>query len=252
MPEVLIEINEVSRTYAENKHTVLGLDKISFNVYAREIVSILGPSGCGKTTLLRILSGVLDFKIGNIFYKGKDISYARKNGHIGIVPQSPALLPNRNVVENINLPLEIKGVNDDARVDRMVEMVGLKGFEKMLSYQLSGGMKQRVSIARALVYEPEVLLMDEPFSSLDDPLKEKLHLDILRIHERIHQTIVFVTHNIEEAVFISDRIIVMTKQPGKVKEEIRIDLPSPRNKELKKQNKFYEEIVRVRRALENI
>ncbi len=252
MSEVLIEIKGVSRSYTENKHTVLGLDNISFNIYTCEIVSILGPSGCGKTTLLRLLSNILDFKIGEILYKGKNISYARSNGHIGIVPQSPALLPNRNVIENISLPLEIKGIRDSIRVNKMIQMVGLEGFEKMLPHQLSGGMKQRVSIARALICKPEVLLMDEPFSSLDDPLREKLHIDILKIHESIHQTIVFVTHNIEEAVFISDRIIVMTKQPGRIKEEIKIDLPSPRTKELKKQNKFYEEIVRVRRALENV
>lgn len=250
MSEALIEIKDVSRSYTENKHTVKGLDGISFSVYPREIVSILGPSGCGKTTLLRLLADTLDFSEGKIRFKDSDISTARKQGLIGMVPQTPALLPNRTVRENIRLPLEIKNIINETKVDKMISMVGLDGCGQMFPHQLSGGMKQRVSIARALVYEPEVLLMDEPFSSLDELLKERLNLDILKIYDRIHQTIIFVTHNIEEAVFISHRIFIMTKQPGKIKEEIKVNLPLKRTSDLKKESAFYDEVIRVRRSLE--
>lgn len=250
MSDALIEIKGISRSYAENKHTVKGLDNVSFKVYPREIVSILGPSGCGKTTLLRLLADTLDLSEGKILYKDLDISSARKQGLIGMVPQSPALLPNRTVRGNIRLPLEVKNKIDESKVDQMISMVGLDGCGEMFPHQLSGGMKQRVSIARALVYEPEVLLMDEPFSSLDELLKERLNLDILRIYDRIHQTIIFVTHNIEEAVFISHRIIIMTKQPGRIKEEFKVNLPLKRTSDLKKDSAFYDEVIRIRRSLE--
>jgi len=246
--EPLIIFKNVSKNYYENKKLVVGINNVSFEVYPHQILSILGPSGCGKTTILRLISSILKPTEGSIFYQAKDISYARKSGLIGLVPQAQTLLPNRTVEANISLPLEIKKVKNDKMISQLIDLVGLKGFEKFYPHQLSGGMKQRVSIARALVYQPEVLLMDEPFASLDEIMRENLNLELINIQRRLKQTIVFVTHNIEEAVFISDRIIMLS-QPGKNIEEVKIDLPQDRNQELRNSQNFFQVVSKIRKLL---
>lgn len=248
--EPLIIFKDVSRNYYENKKLVVGIDNVSFEVYPHQILSILGPSGCGKTTILRLISSILKPTKGEIFYQTKDISYARENGLIGLVPQAPTLLPNRTVETNIALPLEIKRIKDDKTISRFINLVGLKGFEKFYPHQLSGGMKQRVSIARALVYQPEVLLMDEPFASLDEIIREHLNLELINIQRRLKQTIIFVTHNIEEAAFISDRVIVMSTQPGKKIGEVKVNLPQNRNQELRNSQEFFQVTKQIRQLLE--
>lgn len=248
--EPLITFKNVSRSYYKNKKLFAGIDNISFEVYPSQILSILGPSGCGKTTILRLICSILDSNKGQILYQKKDISYARKKGLIGLVPQDSTLLPNRTVETNIALPLEIRKIKNKEVVQQLINLVGLKGFEKFYPQQLSGGMKQRVSIARALVYEPEVLLMDEPFASLDEIIRENLNLELINIQRRLKQTIVFVTHNIEEAVFISDRILIMSAQPGKIIEEITVNLPQKRNQEIRNSQEFFQVVKQVRGLLE--
>jgi len=247
--EPLIIFKNVSRNYCENKKLVVGINNVSFKVYPHQILSILGPSGCGKTTILRLISSTLEPSKGNIFYQAKDISYARKNGLIGLVPQTPTLLPNRTVEANIALPLEIKKIKNDKAISQLINLVGLKGFEKFYPHQLSGGMKQRVSIARALACEPEVLLMDEPFASLDEIIREHLNLELINIQRRLKQTVIFVTHNIEEAAFISDRIIVMSAHPGKIVEEVEVNLPQNRNQELRSSQEFFQVVKKIRKLL---
>jgi len=245
----LITFKDVSKNYYENKKLLVAIDKLSFEVYPHQILSIIGPSGCGKTTILKLICSILEPTEGEILYQNKNISYARENGLIGWVPQEPTLLPNRTVEGNIALPLEIrKGKNKDA-IYQLIDLVGLKGFEKFYPHQLSGGMKQRVSIARALVYEPELLLMDEPFASLDEIMRENLNLALINIQRRLKQTIIFVTHNIEEAAFISDRIIVMSSRPGRLAGEIQVDLPRDRNQDVRSSQEFFQVVKQIRRLL---
>jgi len=245
----LITFEDVSKNYYENKKLLVAIDKLSFEVYPHQILSIIGPSGCGKTTILKLICSILEPTEGEILYQNKNISYARENGLIGWVPQEPTLLPNRTVDGNIALPLEIrKGKNKDA-IYQLIDLVGLKGFEKFYPHQLSGGMKQRVSIARALVYEPELLLMDEPFASLDEIMRENLNLALINIQRRLKQTIIFVTHNIEEAAFISDRIIVMSSRPGRLAGEIQVDLPRDRNQDVRSSQEFFQVVKQIRRLL---
>lgn len=165
------------------------------------------------------------------------------------MPQSPTLLPNRTVYTNISLPLEIKKIKDGEVVDKFIDLVHLNGFEKFYPHQLSGGMKQRVSIARALVYEPELILMDEPFASLDEIIRENLNLELINIQRRLNPTIVFVTHDIEEATFISDRIIIMSSQPGKKIGEVKINLSRDRNRELRNSQDFFNTVKEIRKEL---
>lgn len=245
----LITFQNVSKNYYENKKTVIAINNISFEVFPHEILSILGPSGCGKTTILRLIGDIFKPTSGNIFYKDKDISYARKNDMIGLVPQAPTLLPNRTVGMNISLPLEIKKIDDKELVQKFINLVHLNGFEKFYPHQLSGGMKQKVSIARALVYEPELILMDEPFASLDEIIRENLNIELINIQRRLKSTIIFVTHDVEEAVFISDRIIVMSSQQEKKIGEMKIDLPRDRNNELRNSQEFFNIVKEVRKLL---
>lgn len=228
----------------------MGIKDITFDVYPHEILSIIGPSGSGKTTILKMISSILRPTEGVILYQNKDISYARKKGLIGLVPQSSTLLPNRNIRKNIGLPLEMRNRKDDATVDKMIKMVGLQGFEKYYPNQLSGGMKQKVSISRALINNPEVLLMDEPFSSLDEIVRENLNIELIKIQRQLKQTIVFITHNIEEAVFLSDRIIILSSQPGRVIAEVKVKLPRDRNKELRISEDFFIQVKEIRKLLE--
>ncbi len=245
----LININKISITFQKG-NIITGVSNLNFEIFPGEILSIVGPSGSGKTTVLKLLSSLLIPDQGEIKYHNEDIRLARNKGFIGLIPQQLTLLPNRNVFFNISLPLEIKKSVDNNKINEIIKLVGLEGFENFYPHQLSGGMKQRVSIARALVYQPSLLLMDEPFSSLDEIIRERLNLELLEIQKKINQTIVFVTHNIEEAVFMSDRIIVLTGQPGYIVDQHKVDLPKIRTKDLRYSDVFFEATKKVRQVLE--
>jgi NitT/TauT family transport system ATP-binding protein len=212
------------------KEAFVAVEDLSINVRTGEFLSIVGPSGCGKSTFLDIVAGLINGTSGEIYIDGKLIKGPALDR--GIVMQGYALFPWRTIQKNIEFGLEIKKVKKKEREEiskYFLELVGLKGFENRYPYELSGGMKQRVAIARALAYDPEVLLMDEPFAALDAQTREVLQFELLKIWEKTHKTIIFITHSIEEAVYLSDRVAVMTKNPGTIREVIDIDLPRPRD-----------------------
>lgn len=206
------------------------LGEVSFKVAPREFLAVLGPSGSGKSTLLRILAGLLPPTSG---------SFAFTSGHsprIGMVFQQSNLMPWRTVMENLTLPLELQGVDLPTarrKAQELIELVGLQGFEKNWPRDLSGGMAQRVAIARALIHDPDILLLDEPFGSLDALTRERMWSELLRIWEARWKTVIMVTHSISEALFLSDRVLVLTPRPGKVKLDLKVDLPRPRDDEMR-------------------
>jgi NitT/TauT family transport system ATP-binding protein len=230
-----IRFDSVGLTYlGSGDRRVEAVRDVSFDIAARQFVSILGPSGCGKSTLLRMLAGYLKPSTGTISVGGQTPTQARTDGRLGVVFQSPVLLPWRNVQDNVEFLLELKGVAKAERADiahRYLEMVGLKGFDKHLPRELSGGMQQRVSIARALAFGPSLLLMDEPFGALDAMTRDRMGFDLLDIWKADQKTVVFVTHSIQEAVFLSDVVVVMTPRPGRIRSIRPIELGRPRAKD---------------------
>ena len=230
----------------------MALDNIDLAIRRGEFVSLIGPSGCGKTTLLRIIADLATPTAGKITVNGVSPTAARNARAYGYVFQAPVLYAWRNVVRNVMLPLEIMGVSAaerKARAAKYLDMVGLGGFERKFPWQLSGGMQQRVSIARALAFEPELLLMDEPFGALDEITRDHLNDQLLRLWERTGKTVVFVTHSISEAVFLSNRIVVMSPRPGRILEVIESDLPADRRLDVRESTRFLEVAHRVRQAL---
>ncbi|SFA77439.1 ABC transporter ATP-binding protein [Azotobacter beijerinckii] len=218
---------------------VIALEHFDLEVRAGEFLSVLGPSGCGKSTFLSILAGLAEKSGGSIRIDGRPLEGI--NANQGVVFQGYALFPWRTVLENIEVGLEIRGVGKAERRERAreyLELVGLGGFGARYPHEISGGMKQRVAIARSLVYEPEVLLMDEPFAALDAQTREILQAELLRIWDARKKTIVFITHSLDEAIFLSDRIAVMTHRPGRVKEILEVPLPRPRPAELRNSEEF--------------
>jgi len=231
-----ISIRQVSKVFpgkakrGSRPQPFTALSNITLDVRDGEFLSIVGPSGCGKSTLLDILAGLEPATSGEVSIDGTPIT--GPDQRIGIVLQGYALFPWRTVRKNIEFGLEIKEVAKQERhavSQKYIELVGLEGFEDNYPYELSGGMKQRVAIARALAYDPEVLLMDEPFAAVDAQTRETLQDELMRIWEKTHKTVIFVTHSIEEAVLLGDRIVVMTPHPGRIKEVIQNDLPRPRS-----------------------
>jgi NitT/TauT family transport system ATP-binding protein len=247
-----IEIRGLSLTFQSSDTPVVALDDINLTIQRGEFVSFIGPSGCGKTTLLRVIADLQAPSTGAITVNRVTPEAARLARAYGYVFQAPALYAWRSVLRNVMLPLEIIGMattERKARAASYLSMVGLAGFERKFPWQLSGGMQQRVSIARALAFEPELLLMDEPFGALDEITRDHLNDQLLRLWEQTGKTVVFVTHSISEAVFLSNRIVVMSPRPGRILEIIGNDLPAGRRLDVRETTQFLEVAHRVRQAL---
>ncbi|MNZ69015.1 Bicarbonate transport ATP-binding protein CmpD [compost metagenome] len=250
-----IELQNVSMRYSADQSSTLALQDVSLNITKGEFISLLGPSGCGKTTLLRIIADLLQPSEGTVKVTGGSAKEARLSQKYGIVFQNPVLYDWRKVRDNITLPLELMKVSKQARIhkaEELLELVGLTEFADKYPWQLSGGMQQRVAIARALAMEPEILLMDEPFSALDEFSRERLNEELLAIWSKIRSTVVFVTHSIPESVFLSDRVFVLSPHPGRLSAVVDIDLPRPRNKELRNDPAFFQLIATIRDSFEGV
>jgi NitT/TauT family transport system ATP-binding protein len=246
----VVSLRSVSKAFG--KGGVVALSGIDLEVSPREFVSLIGPSGCGKSTLLRVIGDLVQPTEGEVVVNGKSAHQARLDRDYGIVFQDAVLYDWRTVSRNVSLPLEMLGWSRRRRSERvreLMELVELTGFESHHPWQLSGGMQQRVSIARALSFEPALLLMDEPFGALDEMTRERLNAEVLQIWSETGSTIVFVTHSIAEAVFLSTRVVVMSPRPGRVAGIIEIDLPQPRTAETREQPRFFELVTAVRDKL---
>ncbi len=247
----LIGIRGLDKVYRTRRHgEVHALSDINFDVADGEFVSLVGPSGCGKSTLLKILAGLVGYNRGEVTLAGSPLRGSSRD--IGMVFQSPVLLPWRTILQNVLLPTEfyrssLSPYRDRAR--QLLDLVGLAGFEDRYPFELSGGMQQRAAIVRALVQDPKVLLMDEPFGALDAMTREQMNLEVLRIWEANTKTVLFVTHSISESVFLADRVVVMTPRPGAVAEIIEIDLPRPRSLEMINSEAFGRYASRIRTLL---
>jgi NitT/TauT family transport system ATP-binding protein len=226
----ILIVRDLSVTFPDNNGGLHALSDVSFDVCPREFIAVLGPSGSGKSTLLRILAGLLKPTHGSIHFADGD------SPRIGMVFQQANLMPWRTVIENIELPLELDGENkESARVkaQELIELVGLQGFEDNWPRDLSGGMAQRVAIARALIHDPDILLLDEPFGSLDALTRERMWTELSRIWQMRQKTVIMVTHSINESLFLSDRVLVLTQRPGTIKLDFKVDLPRPRDDEMR-------------------
>jgi NitT/TauT family transport system ATP-binding protein len=241
----------VARNLAKRYHTprgeVLALDDVGFTIGEGEFVAIVGPSGCGKSTLLKILAGLLPRTSGEIELRGSPITGPRRD--IGVVFQSPVLFPWRTVLENVLLPIDVQGLGREKnrwRALELLDLVGLRDFEHRYPSELSGGMQQRVAITRSLVHDPALLLMDEPFGALDAMTRESLNVELQRIWLAQRETILFITHSIPEAVFLADRVIVMTPRPGRILDVVPVRMPRPRSLDATSSPEFGALVKRIR------
>ncbi len=249
-----VVLRNVSKSFVINNEAFLALHDVSFEVGDHEIVSLIGPSGCGKSTLLRLIGGLLPRDSGEIDVCGLSPGEARKRQKYSFVFQDAVLFPWRTVIRNVLLPLEMNRSSFDRKQARrraaeMLSLVGLAGFEEASPNQLSGGMRHRVALARALVMSPPLIFMDEPFAALDEITRDKMNIETLRIWSETKASILFVTHSIEEAVFLSDRVLVFSTRPGELIADIRIDLPRPRMLELKQQSSCFKYTNEIRQIL---
>jgi NitT/TauT family transport system ATP-binding protein len=248
--QTVVEIAGVTKTFPRGN--VTALENIDLDFHAGEFVSLIGPSGCGKSTLLRVIGDLIEPTSGSVTVNGKTAKKARADHDYGIVFQDAVLFDWRSVSKNIGLPLELLGwdrAKRKARVEEMLELVELTSFADHNPWQLSGGMQQRVAIARALAFEPALLLMDEPFGALDEMTRERLNLELLSIWQKLASTVVFVTHSISEAVFLSTRVVVMSPRPGRVAGIVDVDLPYPRTVETREDPRYFELVTHVRELL---
>ncbi len=248
----VVEIDDVSLAFETADGVVQALSHVSLSIRQGEFVSLIGPSGCGKTTLLRVIADLETATDGHVAVNGVSPEQARRSRHYGYVFQAPALYPWRTVGRNIALPLEIMGVAKGERAARVkagLGLVNLDGFENKFPWQLSGGMQQRASIARALSFDPDLLLMDEPFGALDEIVRDKLNAQLLDLWRRTGKTVVFVTHSIPEAVFLSTRIVVMSPRPGRVHDIVDCDLDRGRTLDIRETPAFLAVAHRVREGL---
>jgi NitT/TauT family transport system ATP-binding protein len=251
----VVTIQSVNKVFGQAPNQTMALQDIELAIEEGEFVSLIGPSGCGKSTLLRVIGDLITPSGGTVLVNGKPAHQARIDRDYGIVFQAPVLFDWRTVEKNVQLPLEIMRVPTSertARANKMLELVELDGFQKHYPYQLSGGMQQRVSIARALSFNPQLLLMDEPFGALDEITRERLNAELLDIWSRTKTTIIFVTHSIPEAVFLSTRVVVMSARPGRITQIIPIDLPQPRGVEIRESPRYFELITQVREGLRGV
>ena len=251
MTEPFIHLAGVRKTYRKGRAEFLAISDASFDVMPGELVALVGPSGCGKTTLLKILAGLHTHDEGTVRI-GSEGSPFDPSRDIGMVFQQPLLLKWRRILENVLLPTEILGLprgESRERARALLALVGLAGFEDKYPYELSGGMQQRAAIARALVHDPRLVLMDEPFGALDALTREKMNLELLRIWKEAGKTILFVTHGIPEAVFLGTRVVVFTAGPARMADNFEIDLPRPRTLDLKTSERFGEYTRRIYRLL---
>ncbi|TML95021.1 MAG: ABC transporter ATP-binding protein [Actinobacteria bacterium] len=245
----VVDVSGVSKTFTGGTNALQGIE---LTIEPGEFVSLIGPSGCGKSTLLRIMGDLIEPSSGDVVVNGKTARRARIDRDYGIVFQDPVLYDWRTVAKNIALPLELAGWDRRrraARIRDMLNLVELNGFADHHPWQLSGGMQQRVSIARALSFDPALLLMDEPFGALDEMTRERLNNQLLEIWARSGSTVVFVTHSIAEAVFLSTRVVIMSPRPGRISSVIPNDLPQPRTAATREEPRFFELVTQVRDAL---
>jgi NitT/TauT family transport system ATP-binding protein len=246
-----LELENLSMVYTQRGHPFVALLDVSLEVNGGEFISIVGASGCGKTTLLRIVDGLIKPTRGAVLVDGRAV--ARPGPDRGFVFQQDALFPWRTVLDNVVFGLEVQGKprsESRARADALVRLVGLSGFEQHFPHELSGGMRQRANLARALTIDPDVLLMDEPFASLDAQTREIMHSELLRIWRSNRKTVLFVTHQIDEAVYLADRVVVMTSRPGQIKAVLEIDIPRPRSLDVKRTPRFIELVDAIWKMIE--
>jgi len=250
MTDHVVDAWGMAKVFGQGDGQVVALQDISLQIESGEFISLIGPSGCGKSTLLRLIGDLLSPTSGSLEVNGKTPKQARLDRDYGIVFQKATLLDWRTVTKNVELPLEIMDMDErEATISEMLELVQLGEFGDHYPWQLSGGMQQRVAIARALSFKPALLLMDEPFGALDEMTRELMQQEVLRIWNETDTTIVFVTHSIPEAVFISTRVVVMSPRPGRISDVIETDLSHPRTEDTRESQLYYDKVTEVREAL---
>jgi len=249
MMELTVQVNNLIKVYGK----VQAVDDISLAINKGEFVSIVGPSGCGKTTLLKIIGGLVKPTSGEVLLDGLPPAGRRREGYLGFVFQNPVLLPWRTLEQNVKLPLEILHHNGlyKERITKVLEMLGLSGFERAFPKQLSGGMQQRAALARVLLYEPSLLLMDEPFGAVDEITRSRLNFELLRIWEDFRSTILFVTHDLDEAILLSDRVVVLSRRPARIVQVLTVELPRPRSLDTLNLSAFHDLVRWTRDRLNN-
>ncbi len=252
---VVVTAQGIGKTFGDGSSSVTALEGIDLTIRSGEFVSLIGPSGCGKSTLLRLIGDLTSPSTGTVSVNGKPARQAREDRDYGMVFQAPVLMDWRTVARNIELPLEVMGYSREERARRSAELlklVELEGFAERHPWQLSGGMQQRVAIARALAFDPKLLLMDEPFGALDEMTRERMNLELMGIWNRTRTTVIFVTHSIPEAVFLSTRVVVMSPRPGRIATIVDVDLPQPRTVDTRETDRYFDLVTEVREALRGI
>ncbi len=250
-PAPVLEVDRLGVTFSDEKGSLRVLQEITFSVQKEQFICVVGPSGSGKSTLIRVLAGLLPPSTGKVQLYGEALTRPRRG--VGIVFQKANLMPWRTVLKNITLPLEVLNVPEEESSQRaldLVKLVGLEGFEDWYPRDLSGGMLQRVAIARSLIHHPDVLLMDEPFGALDALTREKMGTELLRIWQARKKTVIMITHDIPEAVFLADRVLAISPQPGRLNLDLHIDIPRPRHEEDRYSSQFVGYTQQLRKAIQ--